>query len=139
MNEKDRLTTLAAIIRKERVRNQEDLRDRLLENGFETTQSSISRDLKKLGIVKVDGCYKSPNIAPGESNKVDRLDAIAAGDNLIILKTGPGNANRAGVLIDKTQIPGILGTIAGDDTIFVAVSNRNVQSRVLKKIFSLFD
>ena len=69
--------------------------------------------------MKVDGYYKTPSIAPGESSKVDRLDATTAGDNLIVLKTGPGNANRAGFIIDRSAIPGILGTIAGDDTVLV--------------------
>ncbi|MCX6130859.1 MAG: arginine repressor, partial [Proteobacteria bacterium] len=55
------------------------------------------------------------------------------------LKTGPGNANRAGVIIDRASIPGILGTIAGDDTIFVAVANRHQQAKVLRRIFALFD
>ena len=89
-------------------------------------------------MVKVDGHYKTPSIAPGESSKVDRLEATTAGDNLIVLKTGPGNANRAGVIIDRANIPGILGTIAGDDTIFVAITNRQQQAKVLRKVLALF-
>ncbi len=139
MSEQDRLGAIANIIRTERVGNQVELKSRLAGQGFETTQSSISRDLKKLGVVKVDGVYKTPNIAPGESSKVDRLDAATAGENLIVLRTGPGNANRAAVIIDRSNIPGLLGTIAGDDTIFVAVANRQLQAKVMKKIFTLFE
>ena len=95
--------------------------------------------MKKLGVVKVDGYYKTPSIAPGESDKVDRLDAVAAGDNMIVLRTGPGNANRAAVIIDRENISGLLGTIAGDDTIFCAVANRHEQARVMKRIFALFE
>ena len=139
MLEQNRLGVIADVIRGNRVGNQHELRDLLIAKGFDTTQSSISRDLKKLGVVKVDGFYKTPSIAPGESSKVDRLDATTAGDNLIVLKTGPGNANRAGFIIDRSAITGILGTIAGDDTIFVAVANRQIQAKVLRKIFALFD
>jgi transcriptional regulator of arginine metabolism len=139
MSEADRLGVMTEIIRTNKVANQSELKIKLAERGMETTQSSISRDLKKLGVVKVDGYYKTPSIAPGESSKVDRLDAVTAGENMIVLKTGPGNANRAAVIIDRSNIPGLLGTIAGDDTIFVAVANRKEQAKVLKKIFSLFD
>ncbi len=139
MLDQNRLAVIADVIRLNRVGNQQELKDLLQERGLDTTQSSISRDLKKLGVVKVEGFYKTPSIAPGESSKVDRLDATTAGDNLIVLKTGPGNANRAGVIIDRANIPGILGTLAGDDTIFVAVANRQQQTKVLRKIFALFD
>lgn len=139
MLEQNRLSVIADVIRGHKVGNQHELKELLNNKGFDTTQSSISRDLKKLGVVKVDGFYKTPSIAPGESSKVDRLDATTAGDNLIVLKTGPGNANRAGFIIDRSSIPGILGTIAGDDTIFVAVANRQQQAKVLRKIFALFD
>ncbi len=139
MSDQDRLLIITDIIRNHKVANQQDLKQKLADYGLDTTQSSISRDLKKLGVVKVDGFYKTPSIAPGESNKVDRLDAISAGENLIVLKTGPGNANRAAVVIDRSSVPGILGTIAGDDTIFVAVANRREQAKVLRKIFTLFE
>lgn len=139
MSDRDRLLIITDIIRNHKVANQQELKIKLAEFGLDTTQSSISRDLKKLGVVKVDGFYKTPSIAPGESNKVDRLDAVSAGDNLIVLKTGPGNANRAAVVIDRSNLPGILGTIAGDDTIFVAVANRREQAKVLRKIFTLFE
>ncbi len=139
MLEQNRLSAIADVIRGNKVGNQHELKSLLTSKGFDTTQSSISRDLKKLGVVKVDGYYKTPSIAPGESSKVDRLDATTAGDNLIVLKTGPGNANRAGFIIDRSSIPGILGTLAGDDTIFVAIANRQQQAKVLRKIFALFD
>ena len=136
MLEQDRLTAMARLIRLEKISNQTDLKEKLYSQGYTITQSSISRDLKKLGVVKVDGQYKTPSIALGESNKVDRLDAASSGDNMTVLRTGPGNANRAAVVIDKAKIPGIIGTIAGDDTIFCAVGNRQDQARVMKKIFT---
>ena len=138
MLDQNRLSIIAEVIRANKISSQHDLKEQLRALGFDTTQSSISRDLRKLGVVKVDGHYKTPSIAPGESSKVDRLEATTAGDNLIVLKTGPGNANRAGVIIDRANIPGILGTIAGDDTIFVAITNRQQQAKVLRKVLALF-
>lgn len=139
MDESDRLAVITQLLREHRLANQQQLIEQLEQHGFQTTQSSISRDLKKLGVVKHDGAYRIPSIAPGESGAIDRLDASRAGDNMLVLRTGPGNANRAAVLIDEQSIPGILGTIAGDDTIFVAVASAKDQTRVLKKIFSLFN
>lgn len=138
MSDLDRLTAMTQLIRDRDIKNQTELKDCLDGMGFSTTQSSISRDLKKIGVVKVGGYYKTPSIAPGESNKVDRLDATTAGDHMIILRTGPGNANRAAVIIDRAAMPEVSGTIAGDDTIFLAVANKNDQGKVIRKIFTLF-
>ena len=134
-----RLDIVAHLIRSRSIANQQELTDLLVDKGIDTTQSSISRDLKKLGVVKVDGRYKLPQIVAGESTLVDRLDATCAGPNLIVLKTGPGNANRAAVMIDSAGITGLLGTIAGDDTIFLAVAGDKHQPKIIKRIFSLFN
>lgn len=138
MQDHDRLASLARLIREGRITNQSEIKQGLLSVGVETTQSSISRDLKKLGVIKVDGVYRMPSIAPGESSLVDKLDVRPVSDCLIVIKTGPGNANRAAVLIDEQKISGILGTIAGDDTIFLAVENRSQQAAVMRKIISIF-
>lgn len=138
MSDVERLETMAKVIRADRVCNQMELKSKMLQFGYDTTQSSVSRDLKKLGVVKVDGSYKAPNIALGESTKVDRLDASLAGDHMIVLKTGPGFATRAAVLLDGADIAGLLGTVAGDDTIFCAVGSKQDQGKVLKSIFSFF-
>ena len=135
----ERLAIMAQLIRSRPIANQQELTGILQKKGIETTQSSVSRDLKRLGVVKVEGRYKLPHIALGDSKVVDRLDATCAGPNLIILKTGPGHANHAAVMIDGDGIPGLLGTIAGDDTIFLAVSGEKEQPRVLKRIFALFE
>ncbi len=136
--DRNRLDIIATVIRNRPIGNQQELADLLSRKGVETTQSSISRDLKKLGVVKVSGRYQLPQISTGESPVVDRLDATLAGPNLIVLKTGPGNANRAALLIDNAAITGLLGTIAGDDTIFIAVASEKDQPRVLKRVFALF-
>tara|TARA_B100001094_G_scaffold298637_1_gene322672 strand:+ start:1245 stop:1715 length:471 start_codon:yes stop_codon:yes gene_type:complete len=137
-NEGSRLQILSQLLREKNIGNQNDLVHQLQQKGFVTTQSSISRDLKKLNVVKVDGVYRLPGIAPGESQIVDKLDAHLAGDHLVVFKTSPGSANRIAFIIDEAKVSGILGTIAGDDTIFVATATKAEQSRVVKRIFSLF-
>ncbi len=138
MNKRARQTKLANLLREAPTGNQAELQRRLRKVGIATTQASISRDLAELSAVKVDGVYRLPTLDKGESSVVDRLDAERAGDNLIVLKTGPGHAAVAGVHIDRAKISEIIGTIAGDDTIFIAVANRDNQTRVIKKIFTLF-
>lgn len=138
MNENDRLMVLSKLIKEEKIGNQADLQSRLVEKGFETTQSSISRDLKRLGVIKVKGIYRSPRIAPGDSSRIDRLDGRLAGENMLVLRTGPGSANRAAFEIDEADLPEVLGTIAGDDTIFIAVESAAKGNAALKKIFALF-
>jgi transcriptional regulator of arginine metabolism len=133
-----RYQAIADLIEKHKLSNQAQVHKHLKALGFETTQSSISRDLRKMGVVKVKGIYTMPSIVPGESALVDQLHAQMAGDNMIVLRSTPGNGNRAGFLIDSARIPEVVGTIAGDDTIFVAVKNRQDQIRALKKIFKLF-
>lgn len=138
MNKKSRQIKLATLLKEYPTGNQSELQKRLHKIGIKTTQASISRDLTELSAVKVDGVYRLPTLDKGESTVVDRLDAERAGDNLIVLKTGPGHAAVAGVHIDRAKISEIIGTIAGDDTIFIAVASRDDQTRVIKKIFTLF-
>ena len=88
-NEGSRLQILSQLLREKNIGNQNDLVHQLQQKGFVTTQSSISRDLKKLNVVKVDGVYRLPGIAPGESQIVDKLDAHLAGDHLVVFKTSP--------------------------------------------------
>ena len=138
MTHPERIELISSLLKEASIRNQIELQALLEQKGIETTQSSISRDLKKLGVTKVNGFYKPLEIGPGESQSIDTLDAEAAGDNLLVLKTGPGNADRVAFVIDSAKIPGVLGSIAGDDTIFLAVRSRNDHRRILKKIFHLF-
>ena len=138
MNEPGRLAALTQMIAEGDLTSQEDLRSRLKSLGFETTQSSISRDLKKIGALKIAGVYRKPVIGPGQSDRIDRLDGRLVGDHMIVLRTGPGSANRAAFEIDQAAVSGVLGTIAGDDTIFLAVEDQQKGSAALKKIIALF-
>ncbi|MDY7230588.1 arginine repressor [Hyalangium rubrum] len=93
---------------------------RLLESeGHAPSQSTLSRHLKRLAIQKVGGRYQRvETVAPGSS----RATVIEAPPNLLVLKTAPGYAQVIGVMVDRApDIPGVAGTVAGDDTVLIAV------------------
>ena len=121
------------------VRTQEELADALSADGWQVTQSSVSRDIAALHLAKVDGVYRRARNAAGRDPDEVRiaegvLTAEAAGEAIVVVHTPPGEANRVGVALDRLAWPEIVGTIAGDDTIFLAVSNQAAQRQVVKKI-----
>lgn len=122
------------------IRTQEDLADALAREGWEVTQSSVSRDIAALHLVKVDGVYQRPAARrprqdPDEQRIVEGVLTIEpAGDALLVLHTPPGEANRVGAALDRLAWPEVLGNISGDDTIFLALKNGAGQRRVLATI-----
>ena len=88
--------------------------------------------------MKVDGAYRAPQLESGQSTLVDRLTVTPSGDNLIVVRTGPGDAQRAGLHIDRAKLTGVVGTVAGDDTLFVAVRGADDQTKVMRRILELF-
>jgi transcriptional regulator of arginine metabolism len=122
------------------IHTQEDLAEALAAEGWEVTQSSVSRDIATLRLVKVDGAYRRPprgSVAqdPNEHRIAEGvLTCEPAGDALIVLHTPPGEANRVAVALDRLAWPDIVGTIAGDDTIFLAVQDTAAQRRVVREV-----
>ena len=126
------------------VRTQEDLAEALTAEGWEVTQSSVSRDITALHLVKVDGCYQraarmaQPSENPDERRIVEGVLSLElAGEAIVVLHTPPGEANRVGVAIDRLAWKDVIGTLAGDDTIFVAVQGKAAQRRVMHEIRKL--
>jgi transcriptional regulator of arginine metabolism len=123
------------------IRTQDELAEALSTEGWKVTQSSVSRDIAALKLVKVDGAYQRPaRIVPEPEHPDERriaegvLAADPAGDALLILHTPAGEANRVAVAIDRLAWGDVLGTIAGDDTIFLAVRNGAARQRVLRQL-----
>ncbi|MBA3497418.1 MAG: arginine repressor [Gemmatimonadales bacterium] len=125
------------------VRTQEELAEALAAAGWEVTQSSISRDIAALRLIKVDGAYRRPAAArvpadPDERRIADGVLTVEpAGEALVVLHTPPGEANRVAVALDRLAWPDVVGTIAGDDTIFMAVKDAPAQRRVLSEVRKL--
>jgi transcriptional regulator of arginine metabolism len=122
------------------VRTQEELAEALTAQGWDVTQSSVSRDIAALRLIKVDGAYRkppprAPRTDPDELRIAEGVLTIdTAGDALLVLHTSPGEANRVAVALDRLAWPEVVGTIAGDDTIFLAVRDSRAQRSVLREV-----
>ena len=124
MNKAFRQGQILKLIRAKRIPTQDDLARELKDSyGIETTQVTLSRDIRELGLVKTASGYRlvesgTPK-AGVESIAAELLLDARVAQNLIVLRTSPGNANALAVALDKSDWPEIVGTIAGDDTILV--------------------
>ena len=127
-----RQALILQLLDQEPVRNQDQLRRALRAHGIVATQATISRDIKELGLVKraADGAYQraSSQLPTGAGSATVMMRAIASSvtqadqvQQLVVLKTPPGQANATAIAIDRTQLPEVVGTIAGDDTILVVL------------------
>ena len=126
------------------LHTQEEVAELLSREGWEVTQSSVSRDIAALRLVKVAGVYRRPRLGaessvdPDERRIAEGVIGIdPAGDALLVLHTPPGEANRVGAALDRLAWGEVVGTLAGDDTIFVAVKDRGAQRRLLRQIRKL--
>ena len=137
MQKIDRQNAVLALIDAVPVRSQLELAERLNSQGYRVTQASVSRDLDELGVVKINGRYTRQALQTGQTGYgTVRLDT--AGDNLIVGKCTSGLASAITVKIDGAGIPEIVGTIAGDDTILIAVKDRDAQRKLMKTISEMF-
>jgi transcriptional regulator of arginine metabolism len=150
-NRSERIRLIKKLISQEAIGNQDDLQNRLQEQGCEVTQATLSRDLKSLHVIKVsdnDGAYiyrVVENGSAGQKANEDLLQGNFLADgvldidfsaNLGVVKTLPGYASGVALMIDKTNTSELLGTIAGDDTILLIVRegiSRDVVIELLKK------
>jgi len=121
---------IADLIRSNALASQDELAERLTGLGFAVTQATVSRDLDQLGAIKVrrDGqvSYALPDQLRGSGGPRlaavfrDWVQSIDLAANLVVIKTPPGSAHLVGVALDHSDLPEIIGTICGDDTIFAA-------------------
>ena len=138
-------------IEKEKIDTQEELSRRLKEWGFTTTQATISRDIKELRLVKVmtpDGTYKyTAATTENEVSMMGRIRnifkecvvSISSAQNLVVIKTLPGLGSAAGYAIDAIHHPEVVGSIAGDDTVFVVITSTEKAAAFRDEASSLLD
>ena len=143
-----RLSAILDVVEHEAVRSQEQLRQRLATRGFVVTQATLSRDIKELGLLKrsADGAYQPSSIedtpqatALGTLGKAlsDYLVNIEAVQQLVVLRTGAGQAQLLGLAIDRSRLPEVVGTLAGDDTILIIARDAKNALAVVKKLKEL--
>ena len=136
----DRRDAILAILDSGIVRRQAELTQLLKKRGFAVTQSSVSRDLRELGVLKASGRYlpPPPEIAHVQGNLGSLAQFVRsarpAGASLIVLRTSTGAAQSVAVALDKAQWPEVVGTISGDDTIFIASAGARAQQRLLARL-----
>lgn len=123
-----RHAAIMELVRESRVSSQDDLRDLLVDRGFEVTQATVSRDVRELRLVKTPGAggssrYTAPDLddpAPALQRLLPTLVRTAEGaGQLLVVRTVTGGAQAAALAIDGEGWPEVLGTLAGDDTILV--------------------
>lgn len=140
--EKDhRLYLIRAILEKGDVHTQTELKKKLEKKGIDVSLATISRALKELGYARApigDGSYRIRKVE-GSNEHIDillklGLVELTSVGNFIIIKTRPGNAQAVAGAFDRTRVEGILGTVAGDDTIFAITKNESVAHRVIKNL-----
>lgn len=143
-----RQSAILDVVEHEAVRSQEQLRQRLHARGFDVTQATLSRDIKELGLLKrsSDGAYQpaGADAAPktGSIETLSRALAeyllnIEAVQQLVVVKTGTGQAQILAVAIDRARVPEIAGTIAGDDTILIIARDAKKADAIVKQLRDL--
>jgi transcriptional regulator of arginine metabolism len=137
INRRKRQQKTLALIQARRITTQQKLLRLLEQAGIAATQSSVSRDLEELGIIKHRGFYALPRATNGASAR-GLLSLVPTGDCLLVARCEPGLASSVAVEIDRARFSEVAGTLAGEDTIFVALSKPNLQRTATRKIWELF-
>lgn len=139
-----RRAAILRIIRDSTVHSQDELVKVLRRQGFDATQSSVSRDLRELGVAKAGDHYIVPqaedalpaNHFASVANFV--IEVRTAGEALTVIKTTTGTAQSVAVAVDKSSWPEVVGTISGDDTIFIATEDGRAQRKLRERLRELF-
>jgi transcriptional regulator of arginine metabolism len=132
------------------IRSQEQLRRAIRAAGFQVTQATLSRDIRELGLVKADGAYQTPAQAGANGHGgshgarpmlhravAEYLTRVDQVQQLVVLRTGPGQAQLLGVALDSARLPELVGTIAGDDTILAITRDARHARSLIKRLEGL--
>jgi transcriptional regulator of arginine metabolism len=145
-----RQRAILSLIAARPIRSQEELAHLLEMQGYEVTQATVSRDIKELGLMKVplrngngqQFKYVEPSTGPVYSSRLHRVVAelaqnVTGAGNIIVLRTPPGSAMMLASAIDGAEWPEVLGTIAGDDTVFVAIKNTEQLGMLMQRFIDM--
>lgn len=145
----DRQAKILEIISSRDIETQSQLMEELQKRGIKSTQATLSRDIKQLRLVKeqaADGTYRysaasrSENFGNEERLRTIFRESVTSFDmaqNIVVIKTLPGLANAAGSAIDSMDITGLVGTLAGDDTLFLAMRDTGAAEAFCEEIQSM--
>ncbi len=141
-----RRTTIVRLLRSAPVRRQQELVRLLKREGYDVTQSSVSRDLRELGVLKASDGYILPAEADDSAAPANNYSALArfvravktAGPSLTVVKCQIGTAPSVALAIDKSEWPEVVGTVSGDDTVFIATEAARAQTRLRDRLRRTF-
>jgi len=139
-----RRQAIVKILRDQAVGKQAELVRLLKKQGYDATQSSVSRDLQELGVGKIGHRYVLPAAEPSPTrNDFAALSGFVreikpAGATITVVRTAIGSAQSVALAVDRAAWPEVVGTISGDDTIFVATSGAREQHKVIERLRSIF-
>lgn len=133
----ERQKLLLRLVGSSSIGSQEQLVRLLRKKGYQVTQASVSRDLDDLGITKESGVYRQRPRIP-KRTMFGIVSFEPAGDNLLVAKCDSGLASAFAVRLDALHLHGIVGTVAGDDTVFIAVTDSKAQKLVIKRLREQF-
>ncbi len=141
MNKSFRQGQILKIIRGKEIYTQDELARALSQSGIQTTQVTLSRDMRELGLVKTADGYRqftADNTGPEMAAVVNEyLMDIRLAQNLVVLRTLPGNANTLAIAIDRQETNEVVGTIAGDDTVLVITPDKEMAENFRKRLLAL--
>ena len=141
MNKSFRQGQILKIIRGKEIYTQDELARELGELGIQTTQVTLSRDMRELALVKTAEGYRqlpSESGGPGLGEVAEEyLQDIRVAQNLVVLRTSPGNANALAVALDREELEEVVGTVAGDDTVLVIALNNAQAETIREKMLAL--
>ncbi|HEX9290357.1 MAG TPA: arginine repressor [Anaeromyxobacteraceae bacterium] len=140
-----RRQAVARLIRSRRIATQEELLDALRADGFDATQATLSRDLARLGARRVSAPGGGTRYELSDEERLTGLDAlgplvasVTCNGSLVVVRTHPGSAPAVARAVDLARIPDILGTIAGDDTVFIAPAKEKRARALAVRVRDLF-
>jgi transcriptional regulator of arginine metabolism len=136
-----RQARILEIVRQRPVSSQDELSTILAPSDLRVTQATLSRDIRELGLVKVRGVYRGA----GTWDQIPDQDALrqalrqyvlqsGVSGNILMIRTAPGNAHAVGVVLDSARWPEVMGTVAGDDTIFALLKNARLGKKIMKRM-----
>lgn len=148
MTKKERLNAILKIIKEQEISTQEELTDALISEGYLVSQATVSRDINELNLIKADGISKKNRyVKPSmdKSNVSEKMISlfkqvtlsIVSANNLVIIKTLEGNGASVGMTIDGMNLPEVLGTVAGDDTLLVVAKTNKDADMIVESLRAL--
>lgn len=141
MNKSFRQGQILKLIRRKAIFTQDEVARELAQLGIQTTQVTLSRDMRDLSLVKTPEGYRQLETQPNQADLAgaaeEYLQDIRIAQNLVVLRTLPGTANSLAIEIDNEDLPDVVGTVAGDDTVLVITPDSEAAQRFRERLLTM--